>query len=83
MTYIPRRDHRFEYIWEAMAFIEEGQCHSCKFKKGDNEEYPMCYDIEADFMLEQPVEDIDDRDDGGVVCIKYEHNGPVEKENHV
>lgn len=77
--YAPKRDHRFEYLWDAMAFIEENQCVSCAFGKLNDPdedsshaaEYPMCYKIEGEFIMEEPVEAIDDRGDEGVVCTLY------------
>lgn len=70
MNYQPSRDHRFEYLWEVMSFIEERQCNTCRFKS-DREDYSMCFEIEADLLDEGPVEALDDRGDDGVVCTKY------------
>lgn len=77
--YKPTRDYRFEYIWDAMAFIEDNQCRTCAFGKlndpDENKnhafEYPMCYEIEGEFITEEPVEAIDDCGDEGLVCTKY------------
>lgn len=67
MTYKPRRDYRFEYLWDAIKFIEERQCNNCVFKS-DRPEYPMCFEIEAQLIEEKPVDEIDDLGDDGIVC---------------
>lgn len=77
--YKPRRDERFEYIWEAMRFIEDSQCKTCAFSKKaqdpDNEphssQYPMCYEIEAVLLQERPVEELEDAGLQGIICTKY------------
>lgn len=74
MTYTPRRDHRFEYIWEAMSFVEENQCSSCMLR-GDQDEYPMMgctFGIDVKFIDEVPIEEIDDLGNDGISCHKYE-----------
>jgi hypothetical protein len=77
MTYTPSRDYRFEYIHDAIHFIEENQCRSCTFKKDTATDglhavdYPMCYEVEGEFYLEEPMDIIDDRGDAGIVCLKY------------
>lgn len=81
LTYTPRRDGRFEYIWEAMTFIEDRQCGTCIFSKlydrGEDPkhaaEYPMCYEIEGLFILEEPMHDIDDHGDEGISCNRYQN----------
>lgn len=70
MTYIPRRDYRFEYIWEAMSYLEDHQCSTCKFAEPG--EYPMCIEVASFFLAEEPVEAVDDNDDEGIECRKYE-----------
>lgn len=72
MVYTAHRDYRFEYVMEAMNHVEVSQCFECKFRKDDNDEYPMCYEIEAPFMLEEPVEEIDDLGDKGLLCKKFQ-----------
>lgn len=75
--YTPGRDGRFEYLWELMHFIEDNQCHSCVFSKMVTDrnthgmEYPMCWEIEGALINEEPVPDLDDRGDEGVVCTRY------------
>ena len=68
--YIPRRDSRFEYIWELLSHVEERQCNDCFFKS-DREGYPMCGEVEAQVIEEGPVVELDDRGEHGVVCTKY------------
>lgn len=87
--YTPGRDARFEYLWDAINFIEENQCRTCAFSKLNDpdenrehaEEYPMCYEIEAAMLTEQPVEAIDDCGDDGVVCTKYRDVTLAEQEH--
>lgn len=80
MSYKAHRDHRFEYVWEVMSFIEERQCNSCGFKS-DRPDYPMCFEIEAELIEEEPVPALDDRGDDGVVCTKYRDELLVEQEH--
>ena len=80
MTYIPRRDSRFEYIWEAMTFVEDRQCSTCAFKS-DRDEYPICFEIEAVLIDEQPVVEWEDRGDLGLVCHKYRNEELAEQEH--
>ena len=75
--YIPRRDYRFEYIWDAIKFVEEYQCVTCRFRKDADSEFPMCFEVEAAIMAEDgPVEALDDLGDSGVVCVKYRRGNP-------
>lgn len=77
--YEPKRDSRFDYLWDVMHFVEEMQCKGCAFSKlqddeGDPEHaanYPMCHEIEAKFVLEEPVEELDDAGRDGVVCTLF------------
>ena len=77
--YTPHRDSRFEYVFELIHFIEENQCRTCAFSKLQDhdedkataEEYPMCYPIEGEIMLEHPMACLDDRGAEGVVCTNY------------
>ena len=78
--YKPHRDRRFEYVWEAISFIERNQCVTCKFSKiGDEDwpdqehanEYPMCGQIEGEFITEVPIPAIEDRGDDGLFCTIY------------
>lgn len=73
--YKPHRDHRYEYLWEAMRDIEEAQCNSCVFRELG--EYPMCLPISGQFILEEPVEEINDLGSGGLVCTKYRNGEPT------
>lgn len=84
--YKPTRDHRFEYVWEVMEFIEENQCKGCAFKSehGENsigEPYFMCGEIEFLLADEQPVLDLDDVGDDGVVCRRYREEALAEQEH--
>lgn len=69
MTYIPRRDYRFEYVTEAISFVEERQCIDCFFKESG--EFPMCMEIQGNVMLEEPIEEWSDLGDEGLLCNKY------------
>lgn len=69
--YTPQRDNRFEYIWDAMEFIEDNQCKGCKFKS-DDEEYPMCHEVLGRMMKEKPMKEIDDLGDQGIKCNRWE-----------
>lgn len=80
MTYKATRDHRFEYVWDVMQFIEERQCETCAFKS-DRDDYPMCFEIEAELISEEPVASLDDRGDDGVVCTRY-RNDVLAEEAH-
>lgn len=70
--YTPHRDYRFEYIWEAMAFVEKRQCLTC-VKRDDDPNYPMCSDVAEFFFAEiVAIPMVDDRGDEGIVCTIYE-----------
>lgn len=78
--YTPHRDGRFHYLWDLMEFIEDNQCRkNCAFSKLNDpdtaadhaNEYPMCYEIEGAIITEEPVADLDDHGDDGVVCTRY------------
>jgi hypothetical protein len=81
MTYIPRRDYRFEYLTEAASFIEERQCETCAFKS-DRPEYPMCFEIEAVLWDEKPIVEWDDLGDQGLHCTKYRWQQLVDDETN-
>lgn len=70
MTYKPRRDSRFEYMWDLMAWVEERQCKTCALKS-DREDFPMCFEVEAEILEEKEVEALDDHGEYGVVCSRY------------
>lgn len=77
MAYKPRRDYRFEYIWDAIAWVEDNQCRSCIHRKSEqshsfNDEYPMCHEVEADFVEEKPVQAVEDLGDEGLLCTRYQ-----------
>ena len=81
--YVPRRDYRFEYIYDAVSFVEEYQCGTCRFRKNPDDEgqhaieFPMCFEVEAAIMAEDgPVEALDDLGTSGVVCVKYRQGNP-------
>lgn len=80
IPYIPKRDYRFEYLWDVMSFIEENKCHDCAFKS-DRPDYPMCFEIEAEIIDEKPVAALDDQGDDGVVCTRYRNEVLVEQEH--
>lgn len=69
--YIPKRDSRFEYVHEALFFIENNQCETCVFRQLDDEEMPMCLEISGKFFLEEPIVEVDDLGSDGIVCTKY------------
>lgn len=82
MTYTPGRDGRFHYLWDLISFIEDNQCEVCYFRKREDEdgnhakEYPMCYEIEGQLILEEPVEELEDAGPKGVVCTKFKMGDP-------
>ena len=80
MKYTPGRDHRFEYLWDVMSFVEENQCKGCGFKS-DRPEYPMCFEVEAALIAEDgPVQALDDIGDNGVVCTLFRDQELVAQE---
>jgi hypothetical protein len=89
MTYTPRRTAEFEYVWELISHIEHNQCFDCAFSKPvvdpDSEphssEYPMCYEIEAAIIAEEPLEALDEAPDGVVVCSLYKNKVLAEQEH--
>ena len=83
MSYKPHREYRFHDIWDLIHFIEENQCEACYFRKNPHEhdlqfatDYPMCYEIEGSIMSEEPVEELDDAGDSGVVCKRFKLGDP-------
>lgn len=75
--YRPQRDHRFEYVHDAIHFIEQYQCGACVFRRTDDEEYPMCFEVSGTFYLEEPMEEIDDLGNDGLTCKKYKPGDPT------
>lgn len=73
--YRPHRDRRFEYVTDAINHIEEIQCGSCVFR--EKGEFPMCLPISGQLILEEPVEEIDDLDERGLLCTKYRLGEPT------
>lgn len=71
MTYTAHRDYRFEYAVDVIEFIEERQCVTCKFQF-DDPSIPMCWEISSDILVQEPVEELDDLGNDGIVCRKYE-----------
>lgn len=56
-------------------YLEETQCKTCKLRKtlvDPDEEFPMCYKIEGGFLLEEPIAEIEDVGDEGLVCTLRE-----------
>jgi hypothetical protein len=82
MTYIPRRDGRFEYLTDALAFIEERQCGDCVFQFARDGFY-MCGEIEAKVFAEQPVLEINDLGDEGLFCKLYQRDPEVYRQEPV
>lgn len=80
MTYTPHRDPRFEYVHEAIEFIEETQCRVCVFRRTDDDDYPMCFPVSGDFYLEEPMDYITDLEDQGLVCQKFKVGNPTPTE---
>lgn len=75
--YTPHRDERFEYVFEAMSHVEEKQCETCVFRRTDDPDYPMCFEISGQFILELPVEEINDLGSDGLACTKYRPGNPT------
>lgn len=73
---IPGRTTRYEYMWEMMGEVEQ-QCETCVFRKDDNDEFPMCYEVEGKVIQETiPVKELDYNDEGRAVCNKYKEGNP-------
>lgn len=68
--YTAHRDYRFEYAHDVVHFIEEYQCGNCAFRKTDDED-TMCDEIAIGLLLQEPLADLDDKGDAGVVCTRY------------
>lgn len=71
--------------WETIYVIEETQCPTCRFRKDETVDgqhavdYPMCYEIEAELVLEKDLpEGLDEDEFGAVVCTKYRTGDPAE-----
>lgn len=65
--------------------VEEDLCVTCRFRKNPDEdgqhaqEYPMCYEIEAKFMGDDPVEELHyNRVTRHYTCSKYMKGDPWE-----
>jgi len=80
-VYKPSRDYRFYYAHEALQFVEEMQCKACGYKETDDPNMPMCLEISSKFMLEEPIEEVDDMGDDGLVCTKYKHEELMAQEH--
>lgn len=86
MSYTPRRDERFEYVWDVMRFVEDKQCKSCAFMFNRDDEYFMCGEIEYELMEMNVVPELDDAGSDGVVCTRYRsvddytHPDPLQQE---
>lgn len=70
--YTPHRDERFYYVHEALQFVEEMQCKACLFKETDDPDMPMCMETSSKFIMEEPIVEVDDHGDDGIVCTKYQ-----------
>lgn len=72
--YVPRRDHRFEYVTEVAEYVENKQCVSCIFRD-ERDEFLMCLEIEGRLLVEQPIDEWTDQGDDGVSCDKWRFGG--------
>lgn len=80
MNYKPHRDSRFEYVWEAISFVEENQCRTCIHSKlfepdtdkDHAEDFPMCWEIEGEFISEEPIQDVMDYGKDGIWCRRWQ-----------
>lgn len=71
--------------YDLMHEVEQECCVTCRFRKNPDEEgqhaqeFPMCFEVEAEFIAEdgQP-ESIDEDEFGVVVCTKYRPGDPWE-----
>lgn len=86
--YKAHRDERFEYLWDAMHFIEENQCRTCAYSKlvtdpgAHAEDYPMCWNIEAQIIAEDGlVSALEDAGNDGIVCTEY-RNAELAAQEH-
>lgn len=78
--YRPVRDYRFEYLMDAINFVEENQCKGCAFRKDG--EYPMCSAVESRIIAESgPVQALDDLGDEGIVCVEFRDQELAEQEH--
>lgn len=69
MTYIPRRDYRFEYMTEAMTNIEENSCSlGCVHAEMDNEYLSITCPVMNKIWDEKPIEEFEDAGDEGLFC---------------
>lgn len=75
MVYTPQRDRRFEYVTDAISWLEESQCNTCVFR--EEGEFSMCLKISGQMILEEPVEEIDDQGDNGLLCTKHRDGTPT------
>lgn len=71
VAYKPRRDYRFEYVAEAIEFVETYQCFSCVHREEDSE-FPMCVEFSTGLLLEQTNPEIIDQGELGIRCTKHE-----------
>jgi hypothetical protein len=73
--YRAHRDYRFEYVTDAIDYLEERQCSACVFR--EEGEYPMCLEISGNLIIEEPVEEISDLGRDGLFCTKYRNGDPT------
>lgn len=75
--YYPKRDSRFEYVFEAMSHIEERFCsRGCTKAEAATDEFPgMGCPVMDKIMLEEPVVEIDDLGKDGLFCSAREPVG--------
>ena len=70
----------FEYMYMIFDHVESTLCETCVFRKlpheYDNESMgPMCFEIEAKVILEEPVEEW--TFDDGMSCDRYRKGDPT------
>jgi hypothetical protein len=75
--YRPHRDERFEYVTDAITFIEHRQCHDCVFRNERDDEFFMCGEYEARLFAEEPVMEIDDLGTQGLHCKTYKQDSEI------
>ena len=69
--YRPHRSVLFEYATDAIEYVEELQCSTCKYKDPVLDVSIMC-DAQLDILLEHDIDFMDEREDGTIVCNRWE-----------
>lgn len=73
--YKPHRNELFEYAADAVTYVEEVQCSTCKFREA-MDEFFMCWEAQSNILFELPVEFMYENPDQTITCIKYEEGNP-------